>query len=254
MVPVLRAGADFVQRGGLGVVVGLLVRLAVPVDLHVEPRGQRVDHRDADAVQAAGDRVGVGIELAAGVQDRHDDLDGGLALLRVHLGRDAAAVVVDRHAAVGPQRHDHGVGVAGHRLVDRVVDDLPHQVVQAALAGRADVHAGPLADGVQALQHGDRGRAVFVLLCRHGSSRRSCCSLAGPDAGRRMRSAPARDDPGGSSIGPLKRSGGAARNRPPNAPATLLRRRSDDQIDRSARSVCGDLRAHCGRNPPESTG
>ena len=67
-----RAGAELVQRPGLGVGVGLLVSPAVAVDLHVEPGGQRVDHRDADAVQAAGDGVGVGVELAAGVQDRHD--------------------------------------------------------------------------------------------------------------------------------------------------------------------------------------
>ena len=179
-----RAGAELVERAGLRIGVGLLVRLAVAVDLHLEPGGQRVHHRDADAVQAAGDGVGVGVELAAGMQDRHDDLDGGPLLLRVHLDRDAAAVVVDRDAAVGAQRHGDVVGVAGHRLVDRVVDDFLDQVVQAALAGGADVHAGALADGLQALQHGDRGRAVLVLLCRHRSSRRSCaCSR--PDTGTR---------------------------------------------------------------------
>lgn len=43
----------------------------------------------------------------------------------------------------------------GQRLVDRVVDDLVHEVVQSALAGRADVHTGSLADRVQALEDGD---------------------------------------------------------------------------------------------------
>ena len=55
------------------------------------------------------------------------------------------------------------VAVAGQRLVDRVVHDLPDQVVQAALAGRADVHAGPLADRLEALQDGDRRGAVVLL-------------------------------------------------------------------------------------------
>jgi hypothetical protein len=42
------------------------------------------------------------------------------------------------------QRDVDGVGIAGQRLVDRVVDDLPDEVVQAALAGGPDVHAGRL--------------------------------------------------------------------------------------------------------------
>ena len=42
--------------------------------------------------------------------------------------------------------------VAGHRLVDRVVDDLPDQVVQAARVGGADVHARPPADRLEALE------------------------------------------------------------------------------------------------------
>ena len=45
--------------------------------------------------------------------------------------------------------------VAGQRLVDRVVDDLVDEVVQPADAGRADVHAGPLADRLEALEDGD---------------------------------------------------------------------------------------------------
>ena len=40
-------------------------------------------------------------------------------------------------------------GVAGHRFVDRVVDDFVDEVVQAAGRGVADVHGGPLADVLQ---------------------------------------------------------------------------------------------------------
>ena len=139
---------------------------AVLVDLHVHPGGQRVDHRDADAVQTAGDRVRLAVELAAGVQHGQRDLDAGLLQLRVQVDRDAAAVVDDPHPAVGQQHDVDGVAVAGQRLVDGVVDDLPDQVVQAALAGGADVHAGPLADRLQALEHGDRLGAVLLLLLR----------------------------------------------------------------------------------------
>ena len=78
-------------------------------------------------------------------------LDGGLLLHRVHVDRDAAAVVGDADAAVVLQHHVDAGGVARHRLVDRVVHDLLDQVVQTALTGGADVHAGPLADRLEAL-------------------------------------------------------------------------------------------------------
>ena len=53
------------------------------------------------------------------------------------------------------QRHGDGRGVAVHGLVDRVVEDLPDQVVQAGRADAADVHAGALADGLEAFEDGD---------------------------------------------------------------------------------------------------
>jgi hypothetical protein len=40
-------------------------------------------------------------------------------------------------------------GAAGERLVDGVVDHLVDEVVQAAQAGRPDVHAGTLADRLE---------------------------------------------------------------------------------------------------------
>ena len=52
-------------------------------------------------------------------------------------------------------------GVAVHRLVDGVVDDLPDQVVQSRAAHAADVHARALADGLEALEDGDVFSGVF---------------------------------------------------------------------------------------------
>ena len=79
---------------------------AVAPDGELEPARQRVDHRDADAVQAAGDLVGILVEFSAGMQLGHDDLGGGDAFALVDVGRDAAAVVVHGHRAVGVER-DH---------------------------------------------------------------------------------------------------------------------------------------------------
>src|SRR5439155_5616222 len=117
---------------------------------------QGVDDGDAHAVQAAGHRVPPAAELAAGVEHGQHDLEGGPLLDRVQVDRDATAVVDHPDATVGQQRDGDPVAVAGEGLVDGVVDDLVDQVVQPALAGRADVHARALADRVETLQDGDR--------------------------------------------------------------------------------------------------
>ena len=156
VVPVSSTGRALVQRRPRDADgVGLGPDVALAVDLDVEPRRQRVDDRDADAVQAAGDLVAAAAELAAGVQHGQHDLDRGLALALDVAHRDAAAVVGDPDAAVGEQGDLDPVAVPGQRLVDRVVDHLGDQVVQAALTGRADVHARALADRLEALEHLD---------------------------------------------------------------------------------------------------
>ena len=86
------------------------------------------------------------------------------ALLLVDVDRDAAAVVGDRAGAVGVQRHLDPVGMAGQGLVDGVVHHLEDHVVQArAVIGVADIHAGPHAHGLQALEHPDGGGVVDRL-------------------------------------------------------------------------------------------
>ena len=111
---------------------GHRVRGAVPLDLGVELLGERVHHRDADAVEPAGDLVALAAELAAGVQHGEHDLEGGAAILATgdRLDRDASAVVEHARRAVRMERHDDLVAVPGHGFVDRVVDDLVHEVMQ----------------------------------------------------------------------------------------------------------------------------
>ena len=135
----------------------------VAPDAQHEPGRQRIDDRNADAVQAARDLVGVLVEFSARMQLGHDDFGGRHAFFVVDAGRNAAPVVGDGARAVGVERHGHELRMAGQRLVDGVVDHLVDHVVEAgAVVGVADVHARPLAHGVQAAQHLDRIRAVAL--------------------------------------------------------------------------------------------
>ncbi len=130
--------------------------VAVAADLDVQPLGQGVDDRHADAVQPARDLVAAALaELAAGVQHGEHDLDRRQALLLHHRHGDAAPVVDDRDRVVGVDRDGDLGAEAGERLVDGVVDDLVDEVVQAHDPGRADVHARALADRLEALEDGD---------------------------------------------------------------------------------------------------
>ena len=156
LVPRLVVCADAADVGlGDAALVLLVVDVAVAADFDLAPFGEEVDDRDADAVQAAGGLVGAFVELAAELEHGHHAFERGdvaagfFGELRVPLDGDAAAVVFDGDRAVALIVTLTVRGVAGHRLVDRVVDDFVDQVVQAADVRVADVHAGPLADVLQ---------------------------------------------------------------------------------------------------------
>jgi len=165
---------DFQRAHGIPEFEAHIMLFAVAPDVEFQPFGQSVDHRYADAVQTAGHlvRIVVGgiLELAASVELGHDDLCCRDAFLAVHAGRDTAPVVLDRDAAVGVEGDQDQVAMTGEGLVDRIVRYLEHHMVQAAaIIGVTDIHAGPLADRVQALENLDRIRAIFILIGRFGS-------------------------------------------------------------------------------------
>ena len=113
-------------------------------------------------MQAARHLVGILVEFSARMQLGHDDFGRGNAFALVDVDRNAAAIVAHGDRAVGVEHDLHRGGVTGKRLVDGVVDDLVDHVMQAgAVVGVADIHARPLAHGIEALQDPDRFRAVF---------------------------------------------------------------------------------------------
>ncbi len=158
--------AEALQRAG-GQPLGELLRpqLLVPRDFDPRVAGQCVDHRDADAVEAAAGGIGLAGELAARMQRGQDHFQRRFAgIFGVLVDRDAAAVVADRKAVALLQRHFDPRGVAGDRLVHRIVEHFGGEVVQRALVGAADIHAGAAADRLQPLQHFDGAAVIGVAI------------------------------------------------------------------------------------------
>ena len=79
----------------------------------------------------------------------------GHAIDGLIVDRDAAAVIDNGDGIVDMDGDVDAGGVAGEGFIDGVVDDLVDEVMEALLAGGADVHGGALADGRKAFENGD---------------------------------------------------------------------------------------------------
>ena len=160
----VRGGADLLDRPLRDAAAEALPpQLAVAGDLDDHAVRQCVHDRGADPVQPARGLVGAFAELAARVQGAEDHLQRRLAgELGMRIDGDAAAVVAHHDRLVGAQLDLDAAGMARHRLVHGVVEDLGHEVMQRAFVGAADIHAGALADGFKPFQHLDRGGGIAV--------------------------------------------------------------------------------------------
>ena len=154
-----------------------VINLAIARDFDLEPIGERVGAFRADAVQAAGIFVGALAEFSAGVQICQDQFDRRHLPFRMNIDRNAAAVVAHGNGTIDVNGDFNLVAKAGEMFVDRVVENFENHVMQPALIGVADVHAGPLPNrfkafefidlsGIVLLGGGDAGRA-----CRRDSFR-----------------------------------------------------------------------------------
>ena len=100
--------------------------------------------------------IGPVLELSSSVERGEDHLECALFRLGVLVDRHAATIIDDRdRRAVSVQRQLNVLGIAVHRLVDCVVDDLPHQVMETGGSDAADIHTRPLADRVQTFENRD---------------------------------------------------------------------------------------------------
>ena len=98
------------------------------------------------------------------MQDGEDNLYRGDFFLGVQINRNATTVVDNRNGVVLVDGNLDMIAKAGKRFVYRVVDDLVHQMVEAARTRRADVHARAFAHSFKALQNLDVLAAVVGFI------------------------------------------------------------------------------------------
>src|SRR5947209_17447631 len=87
---------------GMAALEGHAIELLAARDFDLEPRGQRVHHGHADAMQAARGLVDLGIEFAAGMQRAHDDFERRLLWkFWMRIDGNATAVISNSQKSVG---------------------------------------------------------------------------------------------------------------------------------------------------------
>ena len=134
-------------------VISVPVSLGSPLDGRLEIGGERVDARNAHAVQTAGNFVRVLVELAACVEDGKHHFEGRFAFLLVVVGGDATTVVLHGDGFVPIDVNVDIVAETGESLVDGVVNYLIYKVMETSFTGVADVHRGSFPHCFEAFEH-----------------------------------------------------------------------------------------------------
>ena len=160
---ITRFAHDLEVLGGFTTLKPRDVLFAVTPDPQFEPVRQRVHNRNPNAVQTAGDLVGVAVKLTARVQLGHNDLGRRHTLFRVNIHGNPAPVVADGNRVIRVNFDGHIVRVACQSFVDAIVHDFIDHVVQAgAVVSVTDIHAGAFANRLQAFENFDRIRAILL--------------------------------------------------------------------------------------------
>ncbi len=130
--------------------------------IHLQPVRQGVDHRGTHAMQTAGHLIAAGTEFAAGVKDSVHDLQRRLARLLLNVHGNTTAIVRDLDHIALFDDHLNGVTIAGQCLVDGIVNNFIHQMMQTGCGCRSDIHTRAHTDGLQTLQHLNFRCVIFL--------------------------------------------------------------------------------------------
>jgi hypothetical protein len=97
------------------------------------------------------------------MEHRHDHFGGAAIFLLVEIGRDSAAIVLDRATTIIVDDHIDAGAITGKGFIDGVIHHLvDHLVEAAAIVGVTYIHAGALAHGLEVSQYGDVVSGVCI--------------------------------------------------------------------------------------------
>ena len=140
-------------RDRLAIPVLLLVHTTVSSHGKLERFGKGVDHRYADTMETTGYFVAIVVEFSACMEGRHDDLRCANVFFRVNVHRYASSVVPHRNGFFRMNVDMHFITMSCQRLVDGVIYQLLHHVMQACpILSITNVHARSFAYCIQASQ------------------------------------------------------------------------------------------------------
>ena len=115
-------------------------------------------------MQTAAHLVGAFVELTTGMEHRHNDLQSRLVHLLMLVYGDTTTIVLDGDGVIFVDGYFNMCTIAGHRLVDRVIDGLVDQRVQPLFADVTNVHGRAFAYGFQSLEHLNITRGIVLFL------------------------------------------------------------------------------------------
>ena len=127
------------------------VAFAAAAHFNLHMLTQSVNAGNTYTMQAAGNLVAAVTELTACMQYCHDNLNSRLLFLFHHIHGDTTAVIDNRNAVILMDNYLDITAVAGQSLVNTVVHNLIHQMVQTAGGRTADIHSRSFAYSLQAL-------------------------------------------------------------------------------------------------------
>ena len=108
--------------------IALFMHLAFRTDFHFQPVGQRIDHRSAHAMQAAGYLVSPTAEFSAGMKNRKYHFHSRYTRLVVDPHRNSSSVILHGDRIILIDRNIN----RGQRLVNRVIHNLIHQMMKSS--------------------------------------------------------------------------------------------------------------------------
>ena len=114
-------------------------------------------------MQAAGNLIASAAEFSAGMQNGKHDRNSRQTGFMLYPYRDTASIIGNIHNVSRQQLYDNSVTESSQGLVNGIIHNLIHQMVQPSRPCGADIHARAFPYRFQAFQHLNLVAVIFFL-------------------------------------------------------------------------------------------